>query len=89
MKILKFSASWCSPCKVLKQNLQEYKGDYELVNYDADEHMEEFAKYSIRNIPTLIAVNDEGSVISTKKGGLTLGEFEDWIKDIENGTLDV
>jgi len=89
MKILKFSASWCNPCKALKQNLSQYEGDYEIVEYDADEHMEEFTKYGVRNIPTLIAVNYDNEVMVTKKGSLTLGEFEDWIKEIEDGKLDL
>lgn len=87
MKILKFSATWCNPCKALKQNLSEYAGDYEVVEYDADTHMEEFTKFGIRNIPTLIAVNDNDEVMATRKGAVTLEEFEDWIKSIEDGTV--
>lgn len=87
MKILKFSATWCDPCKNLHKNLAKYKGDYEIVSYDFEEDPEIFVKYSIRSMPTIIAVNDAGESLATKKGNMTVEEFDSWIKDIEDGRL--
>ena len=38
MKLLKFYADWCGPCKVLTRNLDQAKIEYESI--DADTHEE-------------------------------------------------
>jgi thioredoxin 1 len=61
IKILKFSSSWCQPCRVLKTYLPEViqKTGVELISLDADDHEREFERYSVRSVPTLIFLQNE------------------------------
>ncbi len=44
--ILKFSASWCAPCKVLQKNLNGLSKKVESIDIDNDPTLSE--KYNIR-----------------------------------------
>lgn len=82
--ILYFGAEWCSPCKVLKQVLQEVRGDFEdlQVNYYDIEKFPMLSKqYNIRSVPTLIKVTEKLEVIDTKCGIQTKQQLMEWIKD--------
>jgi len=61
IKILKFSASWCRPCTMMKSIIQQAKDEtgIEITSYDADEQESEFDRYSVRSVPTLIFLNNE------------------------------
>lgn len=88
MKILKFSAVWCAPCRALKSQLESYNG-YEIEDKDFDTHNADFKKYGVQNMPTLIIVDESETEIARRVGGCTLGQFEDWIKTVEDGKLEV
>lgn len=59
MKLIKFSASFCQPCKVLAKQLDTLEVAYQDV--DIMKEMEYAKKYNIRNVPTLIITSDEGA----------------------------
>ena len=88
-KILKFSANWCAPCKALASQLVNYN-KHEIVSYDMDQNPEEFTKHYVRNLPTVIFINNSGKEISRRIGSLTLSEFENWVKEAieDNEKLD-
>ena len=57
VKVKKFSATWCGPCRALAPVMNEVKGQFSNVvfeEYDIDEAYEEATKYSIRSVPTVI-----------------------------------
>lgn len=58
MKILKFSASWCSPCKTLKTLLNGFD-IFEIEDTDVDENPEKTLEYNVRNVPTLVLIDDD------------------------------
>ena len=80
-RILRFTASWCQPCKTLAKNL-------ELVNsknvpievVDIDVHSELAVDYGIRSVPTLV-MKDENIEIKRFSGVRTTKELEAWIND--------
>ena len=37
-RVLKFSASWCNPCKVLAKTLKEVQTELPIEEYDIDEN---------------------------------------------------
>ena len=81
MKILKFYADWCNPCKVLSKNIEELKKlhpEIEIVsvNVEEDENLSE--KYGIRNVPVLIKLVD-GAEVSRNVGLLTVQGLEKFI----------
>ena len=58
-KILRFTASWCQPCKSLARNLEEAKIEIpiEVVDIDVNENLA--MDYGIRSVPTLIMIDGE------------------------------
>ena len=60
--VLKFSGSWCGPCRVLANTIEEIKPDLQdviFVEADIDEvDSELIEKYKIMNIPVLIFFKD-------------------------------
>ena len=66
-KILYFSAAWCGPCKMLGPIMESLAGEVNYEKIDVDSNTELSTKYGIRNIPTLILV-DNGNVIDKKTG---------------------
>jgi len=61
-KILMFGASWCAPCKAMKEVVKELPEDVELIYYDIEENMEFAASHSVRNLPTFLII--EGSEVA-------------------------
>ena len=81
-KILKFSADWCMPCKVLNKKLEDFTA-CEVVKYDVDEVEDDLLqKYQIRNIPVTILVDKNENEIQRWVGVFNVDEISDKIKDI-------
>lgn len=84
MKILKFSAIWCSGCIIMKKIMKEIEQEYpniaiESYDYDMDEDMVE--KYNIGEIiPVLVFLDENENEIGRLIGEKTKKEI---IKEIE------
>lgn len=82
MKVLKFGAEWCGPCRVLNKNLENFT-DCEVVKYDVDEVEEDLLqKYKIRNIPVTILVDDNENELNRWVGIFNVSEISDKIKEL-------
>lgn len=68
MKILRFTAKWCQPCKGLDMllNSMEYKATIEKIDIDEDEKTP--IEYGVRNVPTLIKIDENGNVVDRLVG---------------------
>lgn len=84
MKILKFSSSWCSPCKALATQLKDYK-DHVIESYDFDENPDDFMKYGIKKLPTLIVLNSKNEEMERSINIKSLDNLKEWINSIKNG----
>lgn len=78
MKIYRFTASWCNPCKMLAKNLENANLGHPIEVVDIDVHPELAQEYNIRSVPTLVMLADDGSVQKTSVGVKTTKELEAW-----------
>ena len=87
-KIIKFGASWCAPCKALAPIIEEISQDerfneieFSEIDIDNDEDLLT-EKYGIRNIPTLIMLNEEGEAMKRLVGMLPKEKIEQEILEL-------
>lgn len=63
VKLLKFGANWCAPCRSLVPILEELKDKVTIEDIDVDEvDPVVLTNYKIRNIPVLIITKDNVEV---------------------------
>jgi len=82
--LLKFWATWCSPCKVMapiveKVLSEEDFNNVQLVNINVDEEPDAAREYRIKAIPTLLLVNSDKKVINTLVGSASLEEVKEFL----------
>lgn len=68
MKYLYFSAGWCQPCKTLGPIMQQVSQEVPVQKVDVDENQQLSMQYSIRNIPTVVLVDNTGKELARSVG---------------------
>jgi thioredoxin-like negative regulator of GroEL len=87
MKLLKFSADWCQPCKALSLELAKVDlKNIELVEFDANEHAEVFREWGIRSVPTLYLINDDDLPVRAFTGFKSKEKIEEFLSLYTDGT---
>ena len=79
-RILRFTASWCNPCKMLAKNLESVNTNIPIEVVDIDVHNEVAMDYGIRSVPTLVML-DENTEVKRMVGMQSLKQLEDWINE--------
>jgi len=77
-KVLKFSAQWCGPCKMMSKVIEGQDLGVEVQEVDVDENVNVAKEYNVRNIPTLVFLRD-GKEVDRTTGALTLDKLKEWI----------
>jgi thioredoxin 1 len=77
MKILRFTASWCGPCKSLAKNLEEANLSVPIEVVDVDVQSDIAVEYGIRGVPTLVML-DENIEVKRLVGSKTVTELKEW-----------
>lgn len=67
-KFLYFSAAWCGPCRQLGPVMEQLSSQYPVRKIDVDTNQLLTQQYNIRNIPTVLLVDDDGDVLASKVG---------------------
>ena len=78
MKVIKFSASWCGPCKMLARNLEDITTNIPIENVDIDENQDAAMEYGVRGVPTMIMLDENNNEIKRMVGMQSLKVLEDW-----------
>lgn len=80
MKILKFSAPWCNPCKMLSNVINAVKPAISVEEIDIEVNVEMRKQYGITGVPTCIMLDDAGVEVKRKSGMMTVPQFEAFCK---------
>lgn len=91
-KVIKFSSTWCTPCKVMApifdkvSQCDEFK-DVEFKTLDIendDEGIEMVERFQIKSIPTIIILGHEDEVLKKIIGTLEENNLISLIKEVIN-----
>ena len=76
-RIIRFTASWCGPCKSLAMNLETANLGLPIEVVDIDTHSDVAQEYGIRSVPTLVML-DENTEVKRIIGSKTLNQLQEW-----------
>lgn len=84
LKVIKFSASWCHPCKTYEPIFDKVQDkmkneNLEFIKCDVDQEDTMVERYGIRNVPTTV-IESDGKVVKRVSGIIKEEELELLIK---------
>ena len=79
-RIIRFTASWCGPCKALAKNLEVANLELPIEVIDIDVHDEMAVEYGIRSVPTLVMM-DGNIEVKRMTGSKTVNELQEWASE--------
>ena len=79
MKVLKFYADWCQPCKMLSAVIADLDIKTPIEEVDIDNNQELAVKYGVRGIPTCILLDDNDVEIKRQSGTMMANEFKAFV----------
>lgn len=71
MRILKFYADWCAPCKSLSEQMKSWDLGVSVENINIDNNMESAIEYGVRSVPTLILLDENHNVVERFNNNIT------------------
>ena len=83
MKLIKFGAPWCAPCRKLTEDFKKHPLSIELEEISVDENEQLTEEYSDYQVPCLVLVDEDGKEIDRKLGALPIVKIEEWIKSYQ------
>lgn len=81
MKLVKYSATWCQPCKQLTAAINQIDLQaIELVEHDVDlVDKSKLQEHGVRAVPTLVLLDDVGVVLKKTSGAMTTKQLQEWL----------
>ncbi len=82
MKVYKFYAEWCGPCKTLSKVIQD-AGDKitdQIIDINIDEEMMTAINFNVRSVPTMIIVDDSNKEIKRQTGMMNEEKLLEFLK---------
>lgn len=79
MKIIRFTAEWCQPCKSLAKMLTEIQSPVPVEVVDVDDNPGLAEKYQIRSVPTMLMISS-GNEVDRLVGSQSKEKIQTWLK---------
>ena len=79
MKILRFTASWCEPCKALAKDIERVVTEREIQVIDIDQEQDLAALFMVRSVPTLIKIDQDKKEVARVVGVQSTAELDKFI----------
>jgi thioredoxin 1 len=83
MKVIKFSAPWCGPCKMYApvfEQVSKEVSEHEFKSLDIEEDEAESKPYNITAVPTTIVLDNDGKEINRISGVLPKAKLLELLK---------
>ena len=80
IKVLKFQATWCNPCKAMSSILENVVTDIPIEEVDIDEDRDLAQRYRVRGVPTLIMLED-GIEVKRQVGMMSKAQLDLWLSN--------
>ena len=80
-KVIRFTASWCQPCKAMASILEEINTNIPIEVIDIDAQQDVAIEYGIRGVPTLVKVDNNGNITGRMVGVKAKNLVEEFIND--------
>ena len=83
MKLLKFYADWCAPCKaltkVIEKNKDKIPDQMEFIEINIDQDINQAKEFQIRSVPTMILLDDANREYRRHTGMLNDQQFTEFL----------
>ena len=68
MKLVKFYADWCQPCKMLSKVMEKIEFPYPVEEVNIDKDNETTMTYGIRGVPALLLIDENNNIVKRMSG---------------------
>ena len=82
--VIKFSATWCSPCQILKKVMEkisdEMSDKFKFYDHDIDSSPNSPSRFGVRSVPTVMIFKN-GELKATKVGAVPESTMKAWLSE--------
>ena len=82
MKILRFTASWCEPCKALSKTIDRIDTEVPIQVIDIDDQPELAQHFNIRSVPTLVKIDEDKKEVERLVGMQFQSDLDKFINSL-------
>lgn len=86
VEILKFYGDWCAPCRTLTTLLDSENFPITAINVDLKP--EKSIEFKVRNVPTLVFVDEEGKELDRIVGMTTVKAVKNILNELQGDKTD-
>ena len=83
MRLIKFHATWCEPCKALSKIVERNKdiipADWDYVEIDIDQDVDSAKALQVRGVPTMVILSDDNQEVRRHVGMMNDRAFEQFL----------